>query len=63
MQVTHSSHKMAKPYAGGENRCQLYLLEKLAILQADLDTLFNKRSELIAKCRHTNKFKIIKFVE
>jgi len=51
----------AKPYAGGWNQCQLCLSEKLAILQADPDTLLNKRSELIAKYRHTIKFKIIIF--
>jgi len=52
----------AKPYAGDGNRYQLCLSEKLAILQTDPDTLLNKRSELIAKCCYTNKFKTIKFV-
>ena len=40
--------------------CQLCLAEKLAILWADPDTTLNKRSELVAKCRHRNKFKLIK---
>ena len=39
-----------------------YLSEKLAILLAKPDTLLNKGSELIAKCRHRNKLKLIKFL-
>ena len=30
--------------------------QKLCILSADRSTLLNKRSELITKCRHENKF-------
>jgi len=36
----------AKPYAGGGNRCQLCLSEKLANLQAEPDTLLNKDPNL-----------------
>ena len=43
-------------------QCHLCLSEKLAILLAKPDTLLNKRSELVAKCRHRNKFKLNKFV-
>ena len=50
----------AKPYSSGAMRCQLCLAEKLAILWADPDTTLNKRSELVAKCRHRNKYKLIK---
>ena len=32
------------------------LLRKLCILTADKSVLLNKRSELITKCRHENKF-------
>ena len=31
-------------------------------MKAKPDTLLNKRSELVAKCRHCNKFKLNKFV-
>ena len=50
----------AKPYSSGAMHCQLCLAEKLAILWADPDTTLNKRSELVAKCRHRNKCKLIK---
>ena len=42
--------------------CNLRLSEKLVILLARPDTLLNMKSELIAKCRHCNKLKLIKFV-
>ena len=50
----------AKPYSGGALHCQLCLAEKCAILRADPDKTLNKRSELVAKCRHRNKYKLIK---
>ena len=46
----------AKSYRGNPSCCHLCLMEKLCILSADKSTLFNKRSELITKCRHENKF-------
>ena len=36
--------------------CDLCLTEKLMIITAKQDALLNKRSELISKCRHENKF-------
>ena len=50
----------AKPYSNSAMHCQLCLAKKLAILCADPDTTLNKRSELEAKCRHRNKYKLIK---
>ena len=35
-----------------QKRCDLCLLEKVSIICADPDTLLNKRTELITKCRH-----------
>ena len=52
----------ATAYTCGMKQCHLCLSEKLAILLAKPDTLLNKRSELVAKCRHRNKFKLNKFV-
>ena len=49
-------HKMASPYQCGSKRCDLCLLEKVSIICADPDSLLNKRTELISKCRHRNKF-------
>ena len=49
------------PWTHGYNRvsktCDLCLNEKLEILNfKDRDKLLNKRSELISKCRHFNKY-------
>ena len=46
----------ASPYSNISKRCNLCLTEKLFILKADKASLLNKRSELISKCRHENKF-------
>ena len=46
----------ASPYTNIK-RCSLCLHKKLAILMyPNQSELFNKRSELISKCRHENKF-------
>ena len=37
-------------------RCNLCLEEKLHILRAKDMTLLNKRSEIVLKCRHENKY-------
>ena len=48
--------KRANAYQGNPSLCiTLFLSEKLCILTAR-DTLLNKRSELVTKCRHENKF-------
>ena len=46
----------ASPYRCGMRRCDLCLTEKIVIIQADPKTLLNKRTELISKFRHRNKF-------
>ena len=56
--ISWSIVRHARPYNGGTRRCNLCLEEKLTILQADPTTTLNKRSELVAKCRHGNKFKL-----
>ena len=50
----------AKPYSSGAMHCQLCLAEKMAILRADPVTTSIKRSELVAKCRQRNEYKLIK---
>jgi len=47
----------APAYKSGSSKCNLCLTEKLAILKST-NFCFNKRSEIIAKCRHRNKFKL-----
>ena len=49
-----------RPYRNGSKQCNLCLTEKYHIITSDLN-LINKRSELISKCRHINKFIIKNF--
>ena len=51
----------ASPYMCGTRLCDLCLKEKLLILQADPSSLLNKRSELVSKYRHKNKFLLKNF--
>lgn len=60
--ITWAIHTSAPPYQCGSRKCGLCLAEKLSIMQADQRTLLNKRSELLGKCRHRNRFKLSNFV-
>ena len=51
-----SVEKAATPYKYGTRKCDLCLREKVAIIRANPNGLLNKRTELISKCRHRNKF-------
>ena len=51
----------APAYQSGNRVCSLCLTEKYTILSANESTLLNKRSELMNKCRHKNKFKLKNF--
>ena len=46
----------ASQYKRGTRRCDLCLTEKSIIALADPKVLLSKRTELISKCRHRNKF-------
>ena len=46
----------ASPYKSGSGRCALCLTEKSVIVRANPKGLLNKRTELISKCRHRNKY-------
>ena len=46
----------APAYSNKSKRCQLCLTEKFYLIRAKKPSLLNKRSELISKCRHENKF-------
>ena len=48
--------KRARAYKGNPSRCNLCLSEKLCILTSQNFSLLNKKSELVTKCRHENKF-------
>ena len=41
-------------------RCSLCQNEKLAILEHADENLLNKRSEIVSKCRHQNKYLLMK---
>ena len=51
-----SIEKHASPYKCGMRKCDLCLSEKVAIVRASPNGLLNKRTELVSKCRHRNKF-------
>ena len=48
-------------YSNKRKRCYLCLTEKLYLIKAKKPTLLNKRTELISKCRHENKFYLANF--
>ena len=50
--------KDRKYLINGTKRYNLCFSEKLCILKANKSNVLNKRSELISKCRHRNKFYI-----
>ena len=50
----------AIPYKNGTHKCNLCLTKKFHKIKSPLD-LINKRSELISKCRHENKFYLMNF--
>ena len=51
----------ARSYSNISKRCNLCLTEKLHIIKTDKTNLLNKRSELISKCRHENKYYLMNF--
>ena len=54
--------KFAPGYRNISKRCNLCLYEKLLILTYEnQDKLLKKRSELMCKCRHENKFLLINY--
>lgn len=56
--IKWSIERSAPAYRCGGKRCNLCLSEKLTILRGDTTKMLNKRSEIIGKCRHKNKYKL-----
>ena len=54
--ITWEVAARAKPFQCSNLRCYLCLNEKLAIALAEQSTMLNKRTEIVSKCRHKNKF-------
>ena len=46
----------ASPYKNGAKYCDLCVTEKVIIVRSEPRGLINKRTELVSKCRHRNKF-------
>jgi len=55
-EVKWSIMRRAAPYSNRTKRCDLCLTEKLMISEAEKSSSLNKRSELVSKCRHENKY-------
>ena len=55
-QIKWSIAARAPPYKAGSSRCTLCLTEKVAILRSNPRGLLNRRTELLSKCRHRNKY-------
>ena len=54
--------KRAKSYSNTSKVCRLCLQEKLEILRyPNKSELLNKRSEIVSKCRHMNKFMLANY--
>ena len=52
--------QQSNPYKCGSRKCDLCLSEKYLIMTYSISnsTLLNSRTEMMSKCRHSNKFKI-----
>ena len=61
-EITWSIKTSAPAYTNITKRCMLCLQEKMAIITfPDEDSLLNRRSELVSKCRPENKFILRKY--
>ena len=54
-EITWRLIKSARPYTPESDKCFLCLEEKVLIAKADPDENINKRTEMLAKCRHKAK--------
>ena len=54
--VTWAMKNQFSAYNPQSERCYLCLYEKLEILEDKENNLLNKKSEVISKCRHQNKY-------
>ena len=56
--ISHGPLWQKQPRIGVEQGTAICVTEKLVIAQADPATLLNKRTELVSKYGHMNKFKL-----
>ena len=57
-EVTWRILQRSKAYTPQSRRCTLCLTEKLAIAEHEGRDILNKRSEIVAKCRHQFKYQL-----
>ena len=57
--ISWSIISSASAYNNISKRCNLCLTEKLYIMKADKASILSKRTELISKCRHENKYSLV----
>ena len=55
-EISWEIESKAFPYKCGTRRCDLCLAEKVCIICAEPKGLLNKRTELLSRCRHRNKY-------
>ena len=61
--ITWSIAGKAHSYDNGTKRCDLCITKKLFIINSDKGRLLNRRSELLSKFRHQNKFNLANFTK
>ena len=59
--IKWSVHRKAAAYSNQTKRWNLCLSEKVAIITANKTRSLNRRTELVSKCRHQNKFHLCNF--
>ena len=59
--IRWSVRRRATAYQTTTRRCNLCLAEKLEIIKAHKKRSLNKRTELVSKCRHENRFYLCNF--
>ena len=59
-EITWRIIRKCLPYNYNSRKCDLCLNEKLEIALYKGQNLLNKKTELISKCRHQNKFMLLR---
>ena len=55
-EISWEIESKAFPYKCGTRRCDLCLAEKVCIIRTEPKGLINKRTELLSRCHHRNKY-------
>ena len=59
-EITWTIIRKCFPYNYNNRKCYICLNEKLEIALYEGESLLNKKTELISKCRHQNKFMLLR---